>query len=110
MIFIHVLTNSFFITTYHFFLIIKLFNLLYNISTNIIIIILFLASLSLLAKPITKLIYIFQMTLFCQIILSFTLIFFLCSTTFLLDQILLTLLSFYLTYFLIVILYHKYLH
>src|ERR1043165_5051570 len=110
MIFTHVLTNSFFTTTYHSFLIIKPFNLLYNILTNITTIILSLALLSLLATLIIKPIYIFQMTLYYPIILLSNLIFFLLSITFCLDQIPLILLLFYLTCFLIATLYHKHLH
>src|SRR6185295_16784401 len=110
MIFIHVLINSFFITTYHFFSMNKLFNLLYNISTNIITIILSLALLFLLATPIMKPIYIFQITLFYPIILLFSHTFFLLFITFHLDQIPLILLLYYLTYFSIAMQHHKYPH
>src|SRR6185295_9106627 len=110
MIFIHVLTNSFFITTYPFFLITKLSNLLYNISTNIITIILYLALIFLLAMSIMKPIYTFQMTLSYPTIQLSNLIFFLLFITFLLDQISLILLPSHLTYFLMTTLYHKHLH
>ena len=108
MIFIHALTNSFTITIYYFFLMIKLFKLLFNILTIITITKLYLILHFLLIHLIMKPIYTFLMTLFYQITLLLFHTSFLYFTIYLLDLTSLILPLLRLTYFLITILVIKY--